>query len=79
MIDCFTCEYAKRDNHNRFINACLGYSNCSYSEFKGQIKPTLSEYIDNIYKHIFNNNTNEEYRKGFRDALAFIKNWDDTE
>ena len=77
--DCITCEYAHRDKHNRFIDPCLGYSNCSYSEFEGKIKPTLRECIDNLNKNIVNNNTNEEYRKGFRDALVFIKNWDDTE
>ena len=77
--DCSTCEFAERDKHNRFIDMCSGCGNCAYSEFEGEIKPTLSECIDNLYKHIVNNNTNEEYRKGFMDALVFIKNWDDTE
>jgi len=77
MIDCFTCEYAERDKHNRFIDRCMGYGNCAYSKFEGQIKPTLREYIDNLNKNLVN--TNEEYVKGFRDAPVFIKNWNDTE
>ena len=49
----------------------------NYSKCKSEIKSTLSECIDNLNKNLVN--TNEEYIKGFKDALAFIKNWDDTE
>jgi len=76
--DCSTCEFAERDKHNRFIDRCMGCGNCAYSEFEGEIKPTLSECIDNLNKNL-SNKMNEEYRKGFRDTLKFIKNWDDTE
>jgi len=77
--DCITCEYAQRDKHNRFVDPCLGYSNCSYSEFKGEIKPTLRECIDTLNKNIVNTDENYLYKKGFRDAFKFIKNWDDAE
>jgi len=46
--DCSTCEFAERDKHNRFIDMCSGCGNCAYSEFEGEIKPTLSECIDNL-------------------------------
>lgn len=77
MKDCYTCEFANRDKHNRFIDRCLGYSNCRHSEFKGEIKPTLEQCINNLKNNL--NNINKDYVQGFNDALAFIKIWDDTE
>lgn len=83
MRDCFTCEYAKRDNHNRFMDMCSGHSNCSYSEFKGKIKATLEEYINLLNKNNkLNKETNivkEEYFEGFKQALEYIQKWNETE
>lgn len=77
MKDCFTCEYAERDKHNRFIDRCSGFGNCSYSKFNGEIKPTLDECINTLSKNL--NNPSQEYTQGFNDALKFIKYWNDTE
>jgi len=77
MNDCFTCEYADRDKHNRFIDRCSGFGNCSYVEFKGDIKSTLSEIINILNKNL--NNTNDDYAKGFKDALSFIEVWNEDE
>jgi len=77
MNDCFTCEYAQRDKHNRFIDRCSGFGNCSYVEFKGAIKPSLVEIIRNLSKNL--DNTNKDYIQGFNDALLFIKVWDEDE
>lgn len=46
MQDCITCEFAKRDRHNRYLDRCSGYGNCAYSEFKGVVKPTIIEFIE---------------------------------
>ena len=75
--DCITCEFADRDKHNRFIDHCAGYGNCSYSKFRGDIKPTLEECINNLSNNL--NSKNKDYTQGFNDALAFIKTWDETE
>jgi len=77
MKDCFTCEYAERDKHNRFIKQCSGSGNCDYSEFRGEIKPTLEEFINTLNRNI--TNKSKEYMNGFRDSLRLIKNWDDNE
>ncbi|MDD4779197.1 MAG: hypothetical protein PHT02_01145 [Tissierellia bacterium] len=77
MQDCCTCEFAKRDNHNRFIDRCSGFGNCSYSKFEGEIKPTLEKYIESLSENL--SNTNKDYLQGFNDALVFIKVWNDTE
>jgi len=75
--DCFTCEHADRDKHNRFIDRCSGYSNCGYVEFKGEIKPTLAEVIRNLSKN--QTNISKDYIQGFNDALRFIKVWEEDE
>lgn len=77
MQDCFTCLFAERDFHNRYLERCSGYGNCSYEEFKGEIKPTLEECINNLRNNL--NNTSEDYSKGFNDALKFIQAWNETE
>ena len=77
MNDCFTCEYAQRDKHNRFIDRCSGFGNCGYVKFKGEIKPSLAELISNLIKNL--NNANKDYTQGFNDALLFIKVWDEDE
>lgn len=80
MRDCFTCEYAKRDKHNRFEGMCSGSGNCAYSEFEGEIKPTLEEYINKLNIHANGISEEfEEYKKGFKTALEFIKTWNDEE
>jgi len=43
MEDCFTCEFAKRDKHNKFEDRCSGFSNCSYSKFQGKIFAHLKQ------------------------------------
>jgi len=77
MIDCFTCEYAERDKHNRFIDRCMGFGNCAYSKFEGEIKPTLSKCIQNLSNNL--SSTNKDYIQGFNDALVFIKAWEENE
>lgn len=76
MQDCFTCEYAKRDNHNRFVDMCSGYGNCYYVKFEGEIKPTLEECINNLRKNL---NSDKDYSQGFNDALRFIEVWNEDE
>lgn len=76
MQDCFTCEYAKREKHNRFIDRCSGYGNCDYSKFEGEIKPTLEECINNLRKNL---NSDKDYTQGFNDALRFIEVWNKDE
>lgn len=76
-MDCFTCEYAERDNHNRFVDRCSGFGNCVYLRFKGKVKPTLKEVIENLNK--IKNNPNANYVKGFTDALSIIEKWNEDE
>lgn len=75
--DCFTCEYAHRDKHSRFVDRCSGFSNCGYVEFKGEIKLSLAELIRNLSKNL--NNTNKDYVQGFNDVLLFVKIWNENE
>lgn len=77
LNDCFTCQFANRDEHNRFIERCQGYSNCSYRKFEDKIKPTLEECIENLKKNL--SNTNKDYIQGFNDALKFIETWNEDE
>lgn len=37
MIDCYTCDYAERDIHGRFVRRCAGFGNCSYEEYTGVV------------------------------------------
>lgn len=32
---CLTCQFADRDEKNRYAGPCSGYANCSYEEYKG--------------------------------------------
>ncbi len=77
IVDCVTCEFAQRDKHNRYLDRCSGYGNCGYEEFKGIIKPTLEECIQNLTNNL--SNTNSNYTQGFNDALAFISAWNEYE
>lgn len=77
LNDCITCQFAHRDEHNRFLDPCSGYSNCSYQKFEGEIKPTLEECINNLRKNL--KNTNNDYIQGFMDALKFIEAWNEDE
>lgn len=38
VVDCFTCAYADRDKHGRYLDRCAGYGNCSYDEYEGKVK-----------------------------------------
>lgn len=75
--DCFTCKFADRDNHNRYIDRCWGYSNCAYQKFEGKIKSTLEECINNLRQNL--TTKNKDYMKGFNDALRFIEIWNEDE
>jgi len=79
MKDCFTCEYAHRDKHNRFVDRCSGFGNCDYSEFEGKIKPSLKEYLDRIYNDMIKSDMNIDYKNGFCIAIGFIDEWETTE
>jgi hypothetical protein len=76
LNNCFTCEFAHRDKHNRFEGMCSGYSNCGYRKFEGEIKPTLEECINNLRKNL---NSDKDYTQGFNDALKFIEAWNEDE
>ena len=46
MRDCFTCDYAHRDEYNRFVDMCSGSGNCSYSKFEGEVKSAITEMTE---------------------------------
>jgi len=77
--DCFTCEFAKRDIHNRFEDRCSGFSNCSYSKFEGNIKPTLKQYLEDIQRNISTSKMDNTYKNGFNFAIQLIDEWEATE
>lgn len=45
---CLTCMFAERDERNRFIAPCSGYSNCAYQEFEGIVDISEEEKDEKI-------------------------------
>ena len=40
--NCKTCQFAKRDEFNRFSNKCEDPENCDYQEFYGKITDVIT-------------------------------------
>lgn len=78
---CFSCDFAKRDEYNRYVDRCSGYSNCSYMKFTGKIYPTIDEFIEKLENQYSMAKPNslcftsfhEGYTNGIKDCLNKIK------
>lgn len=72
-VDCFTCAYANRDKHNRFISMCDGFGNCAYEPFDGEVKPTTDEFVDELLEKWNEKQFRDEHSCGIRYALEQVK------
>ena len=55
---CSSCMFAHRDDRGRYVSPCLGYSNCSYEEYKDP-EPEMTEeekdkYIELLETYVRN-------------------------
>ncbi len=71
MQDCFTCAYAERDEHGRYLSRCAGYGNCSYDEYKGDVKPWPIEQMQELLNGaVMSKFVSKEACIAFRDAVS---------
>lgn len=70
-MDCITCCYADRDQHGRFLDRCAGYGNCSYEEYKGDVKPWPIEQMQELLNGaVMSKFASEAACLAFRDAVS---------
>lgn len=71
MQDCFTCAYAERDRHGRFLYSCAGYGNCSYAEYEGWVKPWPIEQMQKLLNGaVVSEFVSKDACVAFRDAVS---------
>ena len=75
-VDCYTCCYAERDKHGRFISRCAGFGNCDYEEYEGTVEPTMIEKMETLIKNASKltcKDPIEAYINGIKECIEIVQ------